>query len=137
MHRIARMIPGILGTACLALALLAAPVSAQEAHEQTVVNDDEIGAALQGDAAATAEDRAVLERVLATEEARTAAEKLGVDVERVIDASRVAEGERLATAADHARTIEDQLAGGQTISFNYVTVALILLLVIVVILLVD
>lgn len=137
MNRILRTITGLLGTIGLALALAAAPASAQDAGGGAVVGDAEIGAALDGHTASEAADRAVVERVLATDEAEAAAESLGVDAERVQDAVRVLEGERLSTAASYARTIEDQLAGGQTISFNAITLIIILLLVIIVVLIAD
>lgn len=115
----------------LALSLLAAPLSAQEAG---VVDGAELNAALEQHGAQDAADRAVVDRVLSSEAARGVAESIGVDIESARSAVRLLEGERLAEAVQLAQAVEDPIAGGQTISFNTVTVILILLLVIVVIL---
>lgn len=110
-----------------------APLAAQEG----AVGSAEIEAALDARAAEEDADRAAVRAVLQTAQARTVAEAMGVDADRLLDAAEVVDGQRLATMAEHARAIEDQLAGGQSFTITATTLIVILLIVIVVILIAD
>lgn len=117
-----------------ALLLVAGPITAQEAD---VVEAHEIEAALDAHHADTDADRDAVRRVLDTPQFQEVADEMGVDVEQLQSAAEMLEGERLVTAADHARDIEVQLAGGQNISISSTTLIIILLLVILIIIIAD
>lgn len=117
-----------------ALLLVAAPVTAQEAG---TVEAPEIEAALDAHHADADADRDAVRRVLDTPQLQEVADEMGVDVEQLQSAAEMLEGERLETAADHARDIEVQLAGGQNISISATTLIVVLLLVILIVVVAD
>ena len=121
--------------AALAL-VIGSPLCAQQGP---IVSTQEMEAALESHDRSVEADRAVVARVLARTDVRAAARAHGF-ADRLEEASALAgslTGERLAQASAHARALEVQLAGGQTISFNVLTLIIILLLVIIVILIAD
>jgi hypothetical protein len=121
-------------------ALLALAVSTSlSAQQSAVVSSQELDAALESSARSVDADRAVVARVLSREDVERIAESHGLG-DRLEDARAVAGqlgGERLTQAAAYARTVEVQLAGGQTITFSAITLIVILLIVILVILIAD
>lgn len=126
-----RTLPLVAG-ASLALAV-STPLAAQQGP---VVTPAEIDAALEAHDGRIASDRALVERVLARGDLRAAAEAAGLGNDLADARAAVAglDGERLSRAADYARALEQQLAGGQTITVSAVTVIIVLLLVILVVL---
>lgn len=118
----------------LALVLCIIHMPAEASGQQTgVVGQAEIEAALEDHHGGEDARRAVVRRVLEQPEVRRVARAMGVDTERLERAAGAAQGERLATAAEQARAIESQLAGGQSITISATTLIIILLLVILVI----
>ena len=136
--RVVERFVGRLARSCwsfVAVALLvAAPAAAQES---AVVSAAELNAALVDHSAQVAADREVVQATLARSEVAAVASSVGVDIEDARDAARSLSGEQLARAVAVSRSIDQALAGGQTISFNATTLIIILLLVIIVVLIAD
>lgn len=129
-----RKIP-VLGAAALSLAL-SSPLAAQDA---SVVSAAELDAALEVHGRSAADDRSVISRVLDRPDVRAAADDAGLG-DRLQQARASVgglSGDALERAADHARTLEQELAGGQVISFNVTTLIIVLLLVILIILIAE
>lgn len=120
-------------TLALALLLIAIPAGAS-GQEAGVVGLEEIDAALEEHHAAEDARREAVRRVVRTPEVREVARSMGVDPDQLEQAAGIVGGERLAAAAEQARAIESQLAGGQAITISATTITIILLLVIIVIL---
>jgi hypothetical protein len=118
-----------------AMALLAAAPAA--AQESAVVSAAELNAALADHSAQVAADREVVEATLARPEVAEVASSLGVDIAEARTAARSLSGAELARAVAVSRSIDQVLAGGQTISFNATTLIIILLLVIIVVLIAE
>lgn len=121
-------------TAALALALVAAPLTAQESP---VVQDAELSSALQSHHAEAEGKRANVERVLGMDAVRNVAESMGIDLHRAMDATGLLAGEDLEEANRLALAIEGDLAGGQTFSISAITLIVILLLVILIVIVAD
>jgi branched-subunit amino acid ABC-type transport system permease component len=119
----------------LSLWLIAPSAGAQQTHVADRVALDQAVAA----AAARAEaDRAAIRRVLARQEVKDVAAKLGVDMTRADSAVRLLDGAELTQAAEYASQIEQDLAGGATtVVITATTIIIILLIIIVIILLAD
>ena len=119
----------------LSLWLIAPSAGAQQ---QTHVADRATLDQAVAAAAARAEaDRATVRRVLARQEVKDVAAKLGVDLTRADSAVRLLDGAELAQAAQYASQIEQDLAGGATTVVITATTIIIILIVIVIILLAD
>jgi hypothetical protein len=86
-------------------------------------------------------DREAIRRVLARQAVRDVAARVGLDapaMARAESAVALLDGADLATAAEYARTIDQDLAGGATtIVITTTTIIIILLLVILIILIAD
>jgi hypothetical protein len=118
-----------------AVALLAAAPAA--AQESAVVSEAELNAALADHSTQVTADREVVQATLARPEVAVVASSMGVDIEDARAAARSLSGAELARAVAVSRSIDQALAGGQTISFNATTLIIILLLVIIVVLIAD
>ena len=128
-----RTLPFVAGAA-LALAL-STTLSAQ----QSVVSTRELDAALEARSRSVESERAVVSRVLSRADVNAIAKDRGLE-DRLQEArARTSEltDERLEQVAGYARTIELQLAGGQTVTFTAATLIVILLLVVIIILIAD
>lgn len=121
-------------TAAFALALLAAPLTAQES---SVVRDAELSSALDSHHADAEAKRSAVDRVLATDAVRNVAESMGIDLDRARSATGLLAGEDLDEANRLALAIEGDLAGGQTLSINAITLIIVLLLVVLIVLIAD
>jgi branched-subunit amino acid ABC-type transport system permease component len=119
----------------LSLWLIAPSAGAQQTHVADRAALDQAVAA----AAARAEaDRAAIRRVLARQEVKDVAARLGVDMTRADSAVRLLDGAELTQAAEYASQIEQDLAGGATtVVITATTIIIILLIIIVIILLAD
>jgi hypothetical protein len=119
----------------LSLWLVAPSAGAQQAHVADRAALDQAVAA----AAARAEaDRASIRRVLARQEVKDIASKLGVDLGRAESAIRLLDGADLTQAAEYASQIEQDLAGGATtVVITTTTIIIILLIVILIVLIAD
>jgi hypothetical protein len=120
----------------LAFACIARPLSGQET---TVPGSAELDAAIESHETRADRDRAVLSRVLSHPEVQRAANGAGMesDLERARGAVPALASGPLRQAAEHARSLETQLAGGQTMSFSTTTIILVLLIIVIIILIVD
>ncbi|MGH9312935.1 MAG: PA2779 family protein [Vicinamibacterales bacterium] len=119
----------------LSLWLVAPSAGAQQAHVADRAALDQAVAAATARADA---DRAAIRRVLARQEVKDVAAKLGVDMARAEPAVRLLNGTELAQAAEYASQIEQDLAGGATtIVITATTIIIILLIIIVIVLLAD
>jgi hypothetical protein len=114
---------------------LCAPVSAQS----PVVSQSELDRALESHARSVDADRATVLRVLSRADVKRLGKSQGLadHLENARALATQLDGERLSQAAGYARTLELQLAGGQTITFSAMTLIVILLIVIIVILIAD
>ena len=119
----------------LSLWLIAPSAGAQQTHVADRAALDQAVAA----AAARAEaDRAAIRRVLARQEVKDVAARLGVDMTRADSAVRLLDGAELTQAAEYASQIEQDLAGGATtVVITATTIIIILLIIIIIILLAD
>ena len=120
----------------LALVCLASPLAGQEV---AVPGAAEMDAALQSHESRTQADRAVVSRVLSHPQVVQAAGGAGLDadLERARNALPLLSGGKLRQAADHARALDVQLAGGQSMVISTTTIILVLLLIIIIILVAD
>lgn len=115
--------------------LIAPSAGAQQAHVADRAALDQAVAAATARADA---DRAAIRRVLARQEVKDVAAKLGVDMARAESAVRLLNGTELAQAAEYASQIEQDLAGGATtVVITATTIVIILLIIIVIVLLSD
>lgn len=106
----------------------AAPGQAQAAIDQ----------ALAAQAAVAAADRATIRRVLERSEVRQVAERMGVEIDRLQAGVGMLNATELAEVAEHARTVDQNLAGGATtIVITTTTIIIILLIVILIVLIAD
>lgn len=127
--------PLFLAGALLALAISSSPLAGQR---PPVATQAEMEAALGAEAAAAERDRAAVRRALDRPEVERVAERAGLDLDAARDGVGLLDRSDLATAADYARAIELQLAGGgQTFSINATTLIIILLLVIIIVLIAE
>ena len=112
----------------LAVAMAATPAYAGQQH---IVSTDQLASTLDEQLKADDGDRSAVREALARPEVREQAAKLGVDLSRAIAAVDTLQGSDLARAADAARQVNDQLAGGaSTITITTTTLIIVLLLVI-------
>ncbi|MEE8128958.1 MAG: hypothetical protein V3T48_01610 [Vicinamibacterales bacterium] len=123
MKRIRRTLIGLLLSA-----LVVNPVLAQQLH---VVDQVALDQQVAAKVAKTAEQRAVIERLLEREEVRSVAERTGIELADVKAAVATLEGDELAQLAVHAQGVDDSLTGGQsTITISTTTIIIGLLVVI-------
>ena len=123
MKRIRRTLIGLLLSA-----LVVNPVLAQQLH---VVDQVALDQQVAAKVAKTAEQRAVIERLLEREQVRSVAERTGIELADVKAAVATLEGDELAQLAAHAQGVDDSLTGGQsTITISTTTIIIGLLVVI-------
>ncbi len=119
----------------LSLWLIAPSAGAQQTH---VADRAELDQAVAAAAARAESDRAAIRRVLARQEVKDVAARLGVDMTRADSAVRLLDGAELTQAAEYASQIEQDLAGGATtVVITTTTIIIILLIIIIIILLAD
>jgi hypothetical protein len=106
---------------------LASPGWAQAQH---VVGPAELAAALDRQHLTDTANRAAVKRALDRPEARAAADRLGVDLERANAALSRLSGDELAELARTAETATTDLAGGQTTIVISLTTLLLIIIVI-------
>ena len=127
MKRIRRTLIGLLLSA-----LVVNPVLAQQLH---VVDQVALDQQVAAKVAKTAEQRAVIERLLEREQVRSVAERTGIELADVKAAVATLEGDELAPRAVHAQGVDDSLTGGQsTITISTTTIIIVLLAVILLVL---
>ncbi len=127
MKRIRRTLIGLLLSA-----LVVNPVLAQQLH---VVDQVALDQQVAAKVAKTAEQRAVIERLLEREQVRSVAERTGIELADVKAAVATLEGDELAQLAVHAQGVDDSLTGGQstiTISTTTIIIGLLVLILLVV-----
>jgi len=113
------------------LLLMPAPVQADQQH---IVAPSQLAATVTSRVAQQDADRATIAEALARPEVRRAAEAMGADMSRVDAAARTLAGADLERAAQAARDVNDELAGGaSSITIGTTTLIIILLLVILII----
>jgi hypothetical protein len=124
----------------LSLWLVAPNVGAQQTTAH-VADRAALDQAIAAKVAQAEADRDAIRRVLARQEVRDVARRAGIDEPTMVRAeSAVAllDTHDLATAAEYARTIEQDLAGGATtIVITTTTIIIILLLVILILVIAD
>ena len=128
MKRIRRTLIGLLLSA-----LVVNPVLAQQLH---VVDQVALDQQVAAKVAKTAEQRAVIERLLEREQVRSVAERTGIELADVKAAVATLEGDELAQLAVHAQGVDDSLTGGQstiTISTTTIIIGLLVLILLVVV----
>lgn len=128
MKRIRRTLIGLLLSA-----LVVNPVLAQQLH---VVDQVALDQQVAAKVAKTAEQRAVIERLLEREQVRSVAERTGIELADVKAAVATLEGDELAQLAVHAQGVNDSLTGGQstiTISTTTIIIGLLVLILLVVV----
>lgn len=119
----------------LSLWLIAPSAGAQQTH---VADRATLEQAVAATAAQAQADRETIRRVLARQEVKDVASRLGVDLTRADSAIRLLDGAELAQAAQYASQIDEDLAGGATtLVLTATTIIIILLIVIIIILLAD
>lgn len=113
----------------LLMVLILSGVGTAEAQQHTVT-DAELNQAVTAEVDREAADRAVLKDVLARPEVRAVAEDAGLELERAqqaVDQLEPGEAQRLASMAVD---VEDQLAGGQSITITTTAIVIVLLILI-------
>ncbi len=94
------------------LLLLAFSLGAQTADREHVVPQAELEQTLETAAAARNQNEADLQRLIANEDVRKAAEAAGIDPQQVQEAVPQLDDETLAELAARARELEEDVAGG-------------------------
>jgi hypothetical protein len=113
--------------------LLMAPGSASAA-QQHIVPPAQLAATAADHAAAQDADRAAIREALARPEVRSAAGKLGVDMNRIEGAVGTLAGADLERAASTARQVNTQLVGGaSTVTISTTTIIIVLLIIILIV----
>lgn len=82
-------------------------------------------------------DREIVLRVLGRPEVREVAGRIGVPLDRAEAVVQTVEGIELRQLATQARQVENQLAGGATVTFTTTTIIIVLLLIILLIVAID
>lgn len=106
------------------------PVRAQQAH---VVESQGMDQALSARAAATEAKRQTVRTALQQPDVQRVAERLGLDVARAQAAVATLDGGELDRAAAQAQTVNDEIAGGQTVRLNLLWIIIGLLVIILII----
>ena len=119
----------------LALSLvLVSSSSPAAADQQHIVAPAQVAATVADHVARQAADRASISEALQRPEVREAAARMGVDLSTVDARIATLAGADLARAADAARQVNDDLAGGaSTVTIGTTTLIIILLLLILII----
>jgi hypothetical protein len=118
----------------LPLAALMALATSAFADQRHAVDPASLAAAVSQHTARQDADRAALHEALARPEVRSAAVKLGVDVDRMASSVDTMNGADLARAAEAARHVNQTLVGGAStvvISTTTIIIGLLVLLVII------
>ena len=118
---------------CAALSVAApAGLQGQEAaNRRSAAELDRAYATIAGEASDDVEKRDRVSTLLASPEVAGVAEEAGLDIETARSAVGLLSGDRLDSAVRLTDLIEDQLAGGQTITIRSTTIIIILLVVII------
>ena len=116
----------ILGAA-LAVTLTASAASAQQTH---VIDKSALDRAVQQRVSQDQADREALRTFLQNPAVRGVAQKAGLPIDKAEAAVSTLQGDELRQAAGQARTVNSQLAGGDTIVITTTTIIIILLIVI-------
>lgn len=108
------------------------------AAQQHIVSPNTIAATAADSASAQDADRNAIREALARPEVRSAAGKLGVDMERLERTVGTLAGADLERAASTARQVNDQLVGGaSTVTISTTTIIIALLIVILIVVIAD
>jgi hypothetical protein len=108
------------------------------AAQQHIVSPNAIAATTADHAAAPSTDRAAVREALARPEVRTAAARLGVQMDRLDAAVNTLSGADLERAASTARQVNDQLVGGaSTVTISTTTIIIVLLIIILIVVAAD
>jgi hypothetical protein len=116
--------------------LVAPSAGAQQARH--VADRATLAQAIAAKVAKADADRTAIRRVLARQEVRDVAARAGLDIRRAESAVALLKADELATAADYARAVENDLAGGATtIVITTTTIIIILLILILLLVIAD
>jgi hypothetical protein len=124
-----QMFRRVLG-ATLAVMLTASTAFAQQTH---VINKSALDQAVQQRVAQDQADRETIRTFLQNPAVKGVAEKAGVSIEKADAAVSTLQGDELRQAAGQARTVNSQLAGGDSIVITTTTLIIILLIVILIV----
>ena len=116
--------------ATLAVMLTASTAFAQQAH---VINKSALDQAVQQRVAQDQADREAIRTFLQNPTVKDVAAKAGLSVEKADAAVSTLQGDELRQAAGQARTVNSQLAGGDSIVITTTTLIIILLIVILIV----
>lgn len=114
----------------LSLLCLGAPVGAQQSH---VVDPSALDRALAERSEDTAAKRQTVRSALHQSQVREVAERLGLDITRAEAAVATLDGVVLDQLAAQAQWVNDEIAGGQTVTVNLLWVIVGLLIIILII----
>jgi hypothetical protein len=115
----------------LALWLVTPPVGAQPlTADQPAAEQVAIDRALAERAATTEADRDAVRRVLDRSEVKEIASRMGLDIAQLQASVATLDPAQLAQAADQARAVDQNLAGGATVVVTTTTIIIVLLLII-------
>jgi hypothetical protein len=121
---------------CATLAvMLSAPAAwAQQTH---VMNKSALDQAVQQRVSQDQADRDALRTFLQNPQVKSIAARAGLKVEKAEAAVSTLQGDELRQAANQARTVNQDLAGGATVVITTTTIIIILLVIIIIIALAD
>jgi len=131
MHTIRTMLASLL----MVPLALASPAFAQTAAVRLAPTPQALAAAVQQHAADRAADRAAIREALGRPEVRSAAARMGVDLDRVSTAAGTLTGADLTRTAAAARRVNHALVGGAstvTLSTTTIIIGLLILILLVV-----
>jgi len=118
--------------AALAVTLTATTAMAQQTH---VINKSALDQAVQQRVSQDQADREAIRTFLQNPTVRDVADKAGLSLDKAEAAASTLQGDDLQRAAGQARMVNDQLAGGDSITLSTTTIIIILLIVILIVVL--
>jgi hypothetical protein len=114
----------------LAAAILPAPAFAQQTH---VISKSALDQAVQQRVSQDEADREALRTFMQNPTVRDVVAKAGLSIDKTAAAASMLQGDDLHAAANQARTVNDELAGGDVVVISTTLIIIILLVVILIV----
>jgi hypothetical protein len=115
---------------------LVLPVTVR-AQQSSLVDQATLDRAIAAHVQRSDADRRTLERLLEREQVREIAARVGIDIKQAEAAVATMDGSELRHLAEHARSIEESLAGGSSVTISTTTIIIALLVLILIIVAVN
>jgi hypothetical protein len=117
----------------VALSTVIVPPATAGAEQRPVVDQAALDRAIAEHVRRSDDDRRTLQRLLARQQVREIADRVGIDLRQAETAIATMDGSDLRNLADNARAVEEALAGGSSVTISTTTIIIALLLLILII----